>query len=399
MDVKWRRSVSLGFLSLLIIASLIYGFWPQPVRVEVAAIRRAPLEVSIVDEGKTQVSHRFLVSSPVTGMAQRIEFQVGTAVKQGETLLIIEPSRPTILDLRERAQAQARIAAAEAALSAAESRAAALKSESELAARNAARITRLCKGECASRQQQDQAVTQAQIASANQHSAKFAVKVARYDLQEARSVLSLTAGQRGKQPTELVRVNSPIDGRVLKVIHESEGHVAPGTPLLEIGNPHSLEVSTDVLSEDAVRIHIGTPVVYERWGGNKALTGIVTSVEPVAFTKVSSLGVEEQRVQVISNITSDPELWTRLGDHYRVDVRFVLWKGDNILQVPTSALFRAGDRWAVFVVDAGRAQRRFVELGHRNGLSAEIIKGLKAGDRVITHPNDTIEEGTRVRLR
>ncbi|MEJ2061455.1 MAG: efflux RND transporter periplasmic adaptor subunit, partial [Gammaproteobacteria bacterium] len=336
---------------------------------------------------------------PVTGVAQRVELEVGDNVKRGQHLLSIEPLRPTVLDPRERAQAQARVAAAEASLRAAEENARAAKTEAELAERESARISKLCQIQCASQQEQDQAAVRAQTARASQRSAQFAVKVARYELEAARTALTYTAGKQGGKPAELVPVDSPIDGRILKIEHESEGVVQPGTPLLELGDPRALEVETEVLSEDAVRIHPGTPVVYERWGGGEDLQGTVTTVEPVAFTKVSALGVEEQRVLVISDITSDTKLWRQLGDGYRVEARFILWRGDDVLQVPASALFRYGDGWAVFAVRDGRARRQQVELGHRNGLAAQIVKGLTAGEQVIVHPDDTIADGKRVRIR
>lgn len=399
MHIKWRRRLSIGGIGLLILAGLVYGFWPQPVPVDTAVAQRAPLVVSVTAEGKTRVIDRFVISAPVAGVAQRVESHVGDAVQRGQRLLSIEPLPPTVLDPRERAQAKARVAAAEAELSAAEVRASAAKTEADLAMRDAARITQLCAGECASRQEQDRAVARAQTARANQRSAEFAERVAHYNLQAARMVLSHSAAADSGKPPELIPVDSPVGGRVLKILHESEGAVSPGTPLLEIGDPNDLEISTDVLSEDAVRIHAGTPVVYERWGGAESLHGVVTKVEPVAFTKTSALGVEEQRVQVISNITSARALWKSLGDGYRVDSQFVLWQGDNVLQVPMSALFREKGQWAAFVVAAGRAKRQFVVLGHRNGLAAEVLKGIGIGERVIIHPDDSIRDGTRVTPR
>ena len=181
--------------------------------------------------------------------------------------------------------------------------------------------------------------------------------------------------------------------------HECAGVVAPGEPLLEIGDTRSLEVATDVLSADAVQIKPGMKVLYERWGGALPLEGQVLRVEPVGFTKVSALGVEEQRVLVISGFTSDPQLWQTLGDGYRVESRFVLWQQEDVLQIPLTALFRSGDQWALFVVEDNQAKRRVVKVGQRNGLSAQILDGLKEGETVITHPDDAIEEGVRVKSR
>lgn len=399
MNVNWRRRVGLAWLGLLIAAALVYGFWPQPTSVDVAKAKRAPLEVSVEEEGKTRVIDRYIVASPVAGLAQRIERKVGDSVKQGTPLLSIEPLMPTALDPRERAQARARVAAAEAGLRAAEAQAQAAQVEAGLAEREAARVAKLYAIQGISQQEHDQALARAQSARAAQRSATFAVHVARADLEAARAALALGPGEAHGKPAELVRVRAPVDGRILRIMHESEGPVQPGTPLVELGDPRSLEVETDVLSENAVQMHPGTPVQYLRWGGDGVLHGEVTSIEPVATTKVSALGVEEQRVRVISNLATAPQHWRGLGDGYRVEARFILWRGDDVLQVPSSALFRVGERWAVFVVRNGRAQRRWVELGHRSGLAAQVTHGISAGDEVVAYPDDTLEDGARVAIR
>jgi HlyD family secretion protein len=236
------------------------------------------------------------------------------------------------------------------------------------------------------------------MADANQRSAEFNIEVARHELSAAQTALRYSAGE-GVRPGDTVKIQSQVAGRVLKIPRESEGVVAAGQPLMEIGNPRALEVEIDVLSDDAVRIKPGMRVLYERWGGEPSLDGSVRTVEPVGATKVSSLGVEEQRVLVIAEITSPPEVWERLGDGYRVEARFVLWEGDDVLQIPQSALFRHGEGWAVFVVDGNRAARRGVDIGQRNGLHAQIVSGLQSDDVVITHPDASLRDGTRVRAR
>jgi HlyD family secretion protein len=197
----------------------------------------------------------------------------------------------------------------------------------------------------------------------------------------------------------MVQVLSPVAAQVLNVQQECEGVVSPGRPLLEIGDTRSLEIETDVLSADAVKIKPGMPVLYERWGGEKPLTGHVRRVEPVGFTKISALGVEEQRVLIISDITSDTEQWQTLGDGYRVESRFILWEKQDVLQIPASALFRAEDQWAIFVMKNNKAKRRIVKIGQRNGLSAQILNGLAEGEAVITHPDNTIDDGVPVKRR
>ena len=198
---------------------------------------------------------------------------------------------------------------------------------------------------------------------------------------------------------ERIPVYSPITGRVLKVAHECEGPVRTGAPLLEVGDPSALEIEVDVLSADAVKIKPGMQVLFDRWGGEGSLEGVVRTIEPVGFTKISALGVEEQRVLVISDFTSPREKWQRLGDGYRVEARFVLWHEDKVLQIPASSLFRYNEGWAVFVIDNGRAKRREVKVGERNGLTAQIIEGVKEGVRVINHPSDEVEDGRRVKVR
>ena len=194
-------------------------------------------------------------------------------------------------------------------------------------------------------------------------------------------------------------MRAPVAGKLLKIAHKSEGTVATGQPLVEIGDPKALEVEVDLLSADAVRIQPGTRVVFERWGGEGALEGAVRAIEPAGFTKVSALGVEEQRVWVIVSFTSPAAQWQRLGDGYRVEASFILWEGKDILQIPASALFRDGDGWATFVVQQGKAVKRVVQVGQRTGLAAQIVAGIQAGERVISHPDDRVREGVSVKAR
>jgi HlyD family secretion protein len=210
--------------------------------------------------------------------------------------------------------------------------------------------------------------------------------------------LKYSAASASSSSGEVVPVAAPASGRILKVIRESEGVVPAGEPLLEIGNARSLEVEVEVLSDDAVKIAPGMRVIFERWGGPEPLEGRVRRIEPHAFTKISALGVEEQRVRVISDFTSPPEKWERLGDGYRIEATFVLWEGDGVLVAPASALFRYDGGWAVFLIEQGVARRRQVQVGRRNGLEAEIVAGLKEGDRVITHPDSSIQDGTLVEV-
>jgi HlyD family secretion protein len=230
-------------------------------------------------------------------------------------------------------------------------------------------------------------------------SAEAAVREARSDLERARSRLRYSAADEDVQLPKTVEIRSPDQGVVLKIHRDSEGVVTSGEPLLDIGDTNRIEVQVEVLSEDGIRIELRASVIFDRWGGESALRGAVRVVEPTGFTKVSSLGVEEQRVLVIADIEQNGEAAARLGDGYRVEASFIVWEGEDVLQVPASALFRKGNDWAVFVVEDGRASLRKVQVGHRTGLAAQIIAGLKEGEAVITHPEEAIEDGTAVRPR
>lgn len=222
------------------------------------------------------------------------------------------------------------------------------------------------------------------------------MEVARHELEAAETALRYAAARETGQPLEQLSLKAPVDGRVLRLYQENEGVVGAAQPLLELGDPGALEVEVDVLSTDAVKIQPGMRVLFDRWGGDEPLEGQVRLIEPVGFTKVSALGVEEQRVLVIADIVSPPEQWRRLGDGYRVEARFILWSGEQVLQLPASALFRHGEGWVVFSLENGRAVRHVVEVGRRNGLAAQLLSGLKAGATVITHPDNSIEDGVRV---
>jgi len=392
----WIGTIGLG---VVLVGAILYAFLPGPVPVEVSGVSSGPLQVTVEEDGKTRVIDRFVVSAPVAGYAQRVELDVGDPVTRGQPLVVVEPLRSQVLDPRSRAEAESRVSAAMASLNAAQENERAAATEAEHAAADLERLKPLFESGYASKELFDKAESEARRTAATHRSAQFAVEVARHELEAARTALRYSGAGRSETLPEQVMIRAPVDGRVLKIQHKSEGVVAAGESLIEVGNPRSLEVETDVLSADAVRIKPGARVLFDRWGGGAPLEGRVRMIEPVGFTKISALGVEEQRVWVISDFVSAPEQWERLGDGYRVEARFIIWESDHVLQVPTSALFRHGDGWVVFVLDGHRARRRPVDVGHRSGLSAEILGGLKAGERVITHPSDAIDDGVRVRVR
>jgi HlyD family secretion protein len=398
MNVQWQRRIIWFAVALLIVAALGYGFRPQPRLVDVAAVTRGPMQVAIEEEGKTRVIDRYIITAPVAGTTCRVDLDVGDSVEKDQMLVNINPLQSQALDPRARAEAEARVAAAEAALRAAEQNVDSARAEADLADKELKRLRPLAKKGHVSVDRLDQAGAQKRSTVAAQHSAEFAVDVAGHELEAARTALRYT-GNRSSNPEDMVQVLAPVSGRILKLQHECEGVVTRGEPLLEIGDTRSLEIETDVLSADAVKIKPGMPVRYERWGGDQPLTGQVRRVEPVGFTKVSALGVEEQRVLIISDITSPAGEWQTLGDGYRVESRFILWQAEDVLQIPASALFRSDGQWTLFVVQDEKARRRPVKVGERNGLSAQILDGLSEEESVITHPDDTIEDGVRVRRR
>ncbi len=397
--MRWRRQFGFLVLALMIAAGLTYGYMPKPVPVDVAHVRRGGLQVTVEEEGKTRVIDRFVLSAPVPGFARRVELDVGDAVTAGQVVAQLEPLRSTVLDPRSRAVAEAQLAAAGAALQVTQETALAAAADADIAETELKRVARLRELGDVSQEALDQAEAQARQTQAARRSAEFSVEVARYEVEAAETSLRYSAAENTANPRETVEIRAPVAGCVLHVHDESERVVTAGAPLIEIGDPRALEVEVDVLSADAVRIRPGTRVLYERWGGGPPLEGRVQLVEPVGFTKISALGVEEQRVLVIADIVSPPDQWERLGDGYRVEASFVLWESDDVLQIPSSALFRQGDGWAVFTVEGERAVRRPVEVGHRSGIMAEVVSGLLEGQVVIPHPDDTIEDRTRVRPR
>ncbi len=399
MNVVWRRRLIWLLVLLLIIAALVYGFRPQPSRVDIASVSLGPMRVSVEEEGKTRVTDRYEVSASVAGTTCRVDLNVGDPVTKGQVLTTIKPLESQALDPRSQAEAEARVAAAQSALQAAEQTAQSAESEMQLAARELSRLRPLFEKGHISQRQLDQATAMAQTSRAASRSAQFSVEVAQHELEAARTALSYTGADNANRPEANVQVRSPIDGRILALHQECEGVVSAGQSLLVVGDIRSLEIETEVLSEDAVRIKPGMRVEFHRWGGDTPLQGRVRNVEPVGFTKVSALGVEEQRVLVIADITSDADEWQELGDGYRVEAEIILWQAADVLQIPASALFRFKDGWALFVMENGKAVRRLVKVGKRNGLSAQILDGVTAGENVITHPDNRIDDGVAVRLR
>jgi len=386
--MKWAKITALVLFALAVIAALTYGFIPKPVPCEFVTVSKGDIRVTIDEEARTRVKDRFVVSAPLPGMLTRISLKAGDRIEAGATIAVLTPLRPNPLDARALAQAQAGVKAAGAALDRAGSDVAAAVAQHELRVKEHNRMKDLLRGKHVSQEQVDIAQTQEAAALAALQSARFGEQAARFQLEMANAALIDDA----TAPTEIA-IKSPVSGQLLQVMRTSEGPVQTGEPLVELGDPARLEVVADLNSADAVRVRAGMRVSIERWGGERALQGEVRRVEPFGFTKHSSLGVEEQRVNVIIDLHETPQA---LGDGFRVEARIIISEHNDVVKVPVGALFRHGDSEALFVVAGGRAVRRAIEIGGRGALEVEALSGLKAGDVVIVHPGDDVEDGGRV---
>jgi HlyD family secretion protein len=422
-----RRILLILFVAALA-GAIVFGLRPAPVEADLAKVVRGEIRETVDQDGRTRLRERYTVSAPLAGRLLRIELDPGDEVNAGETLVAsIEPRDPELLDARALLQAEANVKAAEARLE----RTTPLLDEAianlEFAEADLDRVRR-------ARQDSPGSVTLNELENKEMirrtraalvRAAEHAHEIAKFELAQAKAALlrsrpsveasdaqaNSTRGEEeegnGQTPAPYPQqdpqwhfnIMSPINGRVLRVFRESSGVVQAGDPLLEIGDPLDLEVEIDVLSRDAVKVKPGAPVLLEEWGGDRPLHGEVRLVEPSGFMKISTLGVEEQRVNVIVDLVDPPQTREALGDGFRVEARIVTAEAKDVLKVPTSALFRDGEDWAVFRVEDGVARQRTVKLGLQNGLEAEVLEGLAEGDQVVTHPGDNVVDGRAVRAR
>ncbi|MCC7415807.1 MAG: efflux RND transporter periplasmic adaptor subunit [Acidobacteria bacterium] len=391
---RWLGHWRLLAAGLVVLAVLAAALWPDPIDVDLARAARGPLEITVDEEGRTRVREQFVVSAPMAGRLQRIDLEPGAAVVRGETVLArITPAAPPLLDARTRAELTAAVRAATATVGQARAERERAAAALERARSSVARQQQLAEAGAISRDELEAAQTALRAAEEARRGAEFGASRAEYELQLAR--VRLQQPQSGGAPVEIV---APIDGTVLERLRESEAVVQAGEPLLELGDPSRLEIVADLLSPDAVRVPPGARVLIEQWGGDAPLEGRIRLVEPSGFTKISALGVEEQRVNAIIDF-ADPAAAKPLGDAYRVEVRIVVWSAPDVLKIPVGSLFRVGEDWAVFAVAGGRAERRIVKIGHRNPEEAEVLEGLEAGQTIVLHPPDTLAGGARVAPR
>ncbi len=388
MTRGWKRTLyvvaGLGAVGLLTLA-----FLPDPIPVDVVAAQRGPLAITVDEDGETRARERYVISAPVAGRVPRIGLREGDRVSAGQ---VVAELWPLPLSARERDEQLARIAAADALLREAQERMRHAAADRDQAVRERNRTEELLKDGFVSPQAVEQARV-AQTTSANElAAARFHARSVAADAKAARAALMAIEGGRDAA----VPLRAPVAGQILRIPERSERVVTPGASLMIVGDPRSLEIVVDVLSSEAVKITPGMDVMLEGWGGSQPLQARVRLIEPFAFTKVSALGVEEQRVNVISDFIDAPQT---LGDAYRVEARIVLWSSRDTLKIPSNALFRKADGWAVFVADGGRARLRLLKPGHAGPIETEILEGLAVGERVVVHPANDIDDGTRIRVR
>lgn len=396
-EPRSRRRWLPWFGVVVLIALVVAGLWPPAVPVEIARVTEGPLQVTIDEEGVTQVRHRYVVAAPVSGHLRRIPLKAGAPLIAGETVIAtLEPGGADLLDARSRAQAEASVRAAESAFARAEAQHEAANAALALARTEADRRRQLFATGMLSQQELDQAQTAERTAGQEERAARFAVDIARFELEQARATLVHAAPGAGGADA-VMTITAPITGRLLRVFEESARTVPAGLPLVEVGDPSDLEVRVEVLSRDAVAIRPGAVVWLEQWGGSTALEARVRLVEPSGFTKISALGVEEQRVNVLADFVSPPDARERLGDNYRVEARVVVWEAPLVRQLPAGALFHQDGQWWSFVVEDGRARQRPVQVGHSNGIATQLVDGLEVGAAVIVYPGDRVSGGSRVR--
>lgn len=398
-----RRAVmAAGALGLIALGA--WALWPKPALVDIATVVRGPMSVTVEEEGKTRIKDVFVVSAPVAGTMRRTPLLAGDAVERDRTIVAaIQPAAPPFLDFRTRAEAAAHVKAAEAAVLLAEAELAQARSELTFAESELARAAALLKTNVIAARAHEKAVIDLAVRKAAVAKADANVAVRRRELDSARARLLGPDDDKAAGVLDAdccLEVRSPESGRVLRVLVTSEQIVTNGMPLIEIGNPRSLEIVVDLLSSDAVKVREGALAEVDGWGGGRKLSARVRRIETAGFTKVSALGIEEQRVRVVLDLLPDTEGRDHgLGHEFRVFVRIREWEAPDALTVPIGALFRHDGRWAVFRLDAGRAYLAPLEIAHRNAEVAEVLSGLEPGYRVILHPSDRVAAGVRVRPR
>jgi HlyD family secretion protein len=401
MSITMRRLMIWGLMLAAVAAGISYALWPRPVPVDLATVERGPLTVSVDEEGETRIRDIYEVNTPVTGRLLRIERDAGDTVVADETIIAqLQPIDPAFLDLRTEAEMQASLQASEAARDLAEADVSRARAELSFAETDLDRIKRLAENQTVSERRLDEAELAFDTRKAALATAEAQLDMRIHELARAKTQLISPAELiRNRDTCVCIPLYAPVNGKVLRVLKESEGVLQAGTVLAEIGDPLDLEIVVDLLSADAVKVKPGFEVLIEDWGGDVVLKGTVTRVEPFGFTKISALGIEEQRVNIIIDLTSPQEDYEQLAHGFRVEASIILWQGEDVLKLPLTSLFRNGGDWAVYAVTDGVAETRPVEIGNANGLEVEIVSGLSEGDTIVVHPGNAIGDGVRVTSR
>lgn len=386
--MQWKkRHLVYAAIAALILLVIVVALIPEAVRVETAKVERGPMMVTIESRGETRVRERFVITAPISGRVARIELREGATIAPGQLITTITA---VPIDPRQREEAEARVSSADASHGEAAAAVRSAEAAYELARRERERVERLGREGVATAQLVDQAKTGEERARRELDAARQRLAATAANAAAARASLQTPSGGRA-----VMQVRAPAGGRLLRVPERSERIVRAGEPLVEVGDARQLELVIDVLSEDAVKVRPGNRVIVDQWGGDTPLQGTVRLVEPAAFRKISALGIEEQRVNVIADLVAAP---AELGDAFRVEAKIVVWESENAVKVPVSALARVGDAWTVFTVENGRAKRQPVVIGRRNPLEAEVLKGLSEGAVVIVHPGYDVNDGARVQV-
>lgn len=402
---KSKKYLTISVIVLLS-ALLTFAFWPRPLMVDMGEVVHNHLVITIDEEGKTRVHDTYIVSTPVAGRLLRVHVEPGDQVIGKESVVAeMLPQIPAALDVRSLAEIRADIAAAEASLRTARADHNKAAADKKLAEAELRRTTRLEKSKLMSRSELDLALRQAHVAEAALKAAQGTISMRKAEIDNARArLISLNdndlASHSNDRSEKVFSLHAPVTGQVLRLLQESESTLAAGTPVMEIGNTErDLEVVVELLSSDAVQVSPGSRVIFTGWGGTGSLKGIVQRIEPWGFTKVSALGVEEQRVNTIIRFTDPQHAWKKLGHGFRIEAKIVVWEKPDALVVPSSALFRLGRDWAVFQVLEEKATLRRVEIGQNNGVEAQVSGGLELGSRVILYPSSALTDGTKVAER
>lgn len=394
----WRKFIPWS-IGAVILFALVSALRPRPIPVETAVVATGPLQVTVLEEGKTRIRHRYVISPAVSGSLSRVELRAGAPIEANKTVLaIIEPQPASFLDPRSRAEAEARLKGTEASRMQRQTNVERAHASLELAEKEMSRAKELKRSGAIATKEWDTAESQVNILTRELHAAEFALQVAEFEKSQAEAVLMQTESPAGIK-TKPIEIKSPVSGYVLNVYEESSRIIPAGTPVMEVGDPSDLEAEIELLSSDAVGVAGGAEVSIEQWGGDQPLRGRVAVVEPGGFTKISALGVEEQRVKVRVDFVDPVPPGKTLGDRYRVEARIMVWRTDNVLQVPTGALFRRGGDWVTFAISGGKAKLTKVQIGHNNGVAAELLGGLNAGESVVVHAPDAVSDGKSVAKR